>query len=140
VPARESGLVVPGDAKALAVLDLGWDGRPGFLVTRSNGTTLAFQSRGGARGRSLCVTLRGPAGNPTGIGARIRVECADGALQTGEIAAGSGHASQSAAAVFFGYGRSNPPVRAVVRWPDGATTAHAISGQPATLRLSPSSA
>ncbi|HEX2854369.1 MAG TPA: VCBS repeat-containing protein [Opitutaceae bacterium] len=45
VPPAESGLIVTGDARALAVLDLNGDGRPDFFVTRNNGTTLAFQNR-----------------------------------------------------------------------------------------------
>ena len=57
VPPAESGLVVPGDAKALAVLDLDHDGWPDFLVTRNNGTTLAFRNGGIAGRRSLCVRL-----------------------------------------------------------------------------------
>ncbi|MES1194871.1 MAG: VCBS repeat-containing protein, partial [Opitutus sp.] len=44
VPPAESNLVVPGDAKALAVLDLDHDGWPDFLVTRNNDTTLAFRN------------------------------------------------------------------------------------------------
>src|SRR6185437_684301 len=47
VPPAESGLVVPGDAKALAVIDLDQDGWPDLLVTRNNDRTLAFRNRGG---------------------------------------------------------------------------------------------
>ena len=68
VTPAESGLVVPGDAKALAVLDLDQDGWPDFLVTQNNNTTLAFHNRGVAGRHSLRIQLRGPAGNPTGGG------------------------------------------------------------------------
>jgi hypothetical protein len=51
----ESGLIVPGDAKAVAVLDLNHDGRPDFLVTRNNATTLAFQNNG-AKSRAVSST------------------------------------------------------------------------------------
>ena len=70
VPPRESGLVVPGDAKALVVLDLDRDGWPDFLVSRNNDTTLAFRNHGVAGRKSVRVSLRGPAGNPTAIGAQ----------------------------------------------------------------------
>jgi len=53
---------VPGDAKALAVLDLDQDGWPDFFISRNNNATLAFHNRGVAGRRSLCVQLRGPAG------------------------------------------------------------------------------
>ena len=58
IAAAESNLVVPGDAKALAVLDLGQDGWPGFLVTRNNSAALAFRNHGAAGKRPLAA-LRG---------------------------------------------------------------------------------
>jgi hypothetical protein len=48
-PLAESGLIAPGDAKAVVVLDLNHDGRPDFVVTRNNATTLAFQNNGAKR-------------------------------------------------------------------------------------------
>ncbi len=134
----ESGLQVTGDAKALAVLDLNHDGWPDFIVSRNNSSTLAFQNRGASGRHSLCVTLKGDSGNPTGIGARMFLELSDGSKQTGEIQAGSGWASQSAAACFFGYRDSNPPKKITVRWPTGETTEHAATGHDAIIRLSKS--
>jgi len=136
VPPAESGLVVPGDAKALAVVDLDQDGWPDFLITRNNSTTLAFRNGGAAGGRSLCIRLRGAAGNPSAVGARIVVERGDGTLQAGEVTAGSGYYSQSAAACFFGWSDRNPPRQIRVRWPLGAETLHPFSPQPGTLTLS----
>ncbi len=52
VSPAESGLVVPGDAKALVVLDLDNDGWLDFLVSRNNSTILAFRHKGaGLSGR-----------------------------------------------------------------------------------------
>jgi hypothetical protein len=136
VPPVESGLVVPGDAKALAVLDLDHDGWPDFLITRNNSTTLAYRNQGIAGRHSLCVRLRGPAGNPTAIGARVVLELADGSTQTGEIYAGSGYYTQSAAACFFGYPESNPPRKLRVRWPAGVTTNHEVPPQQTTVVVS----
>ncbi len=135
VAAAESGIVVPGDAKALAALDLDGDGWPDLLATRNNGTTLALRNARIPGHGSLCVRLRGPAGNPAAVGARISVELAGGRTQDGEVHAGSGYLSQSAAACFFGYPDSSPPVRIRVRWPSGAATAHDVSGRPATLLI-----
>ena len=122
VPVAASGLLVPGDAKALVVLDLDGDGWPDFVVSRNNGTMLAFRNLGVPGHHPLRVALHGPAGNPAAVGARITVEFADGANQTGEIYAGSGYYSESPAACFFGYPDANPPQRIRVRWPSGATT------------------
>jgi len=132
----DSGLVVPGDAKALAVVDLDEDGWPDFLATRNNDTTLAFRNRGIAGRRSLRVVLHGAPGNPTAVGARIELELADGRKQCGEVQAGSGYYSQSTAACFFGYPDTAPPRRLTVRWPDGVITAQEVVSATPTITLS----
>ena len=131
VPPAESGLVVPGDAKALVVLDLDGDGWPDFLVTQNNGTALAFRNRPAAGRHSFGVRLTGPAGNPAAVGARITVRLQDGSSQTAEVQAGSGYASQSAATCFFGYTTDNPPAGVRIRWPSGAVSeSDAPAGRP----------
>ena len=135
VPVGESGLEVPGDAKALAVLDLDRDGWPDFLVTRNNSTTLAWRNSGVIGQHSVGVRLHGPAGNPAAIGARVALELADGSTQTAEIAAGGGFVSQSAAEVFFGLPAGNPPRGLTVRWPDGLTSRHDVPPQGGTITL-----
>ena len=137
VPPAESGLIVPGDAKALVVLDLDGDGWPDFLITRNNDTTLAYRNQGVPGRHPLRVFLRGPAGNPTAVGARLTLELADGSTQTSEVQAGSGYYSQSSAAGCFGWPDANPPRRLRVRWPDGSTTTHDVTPQTATVILSP---
>jgi len=133
----ESGLVVPGDAKALAVVDLGDDGWPGFLVSRSAEATLAFRNRGVPGRHSLRVDLQGPAGNRQAVGARVTAEYSDGTTQAGEVCAGSGYYSQSTAAQFFGFTDRNPLRRVRVLWPSGATTMSPdfVGGIPKTLKL-----
>jgi hypothetical protein len=126
---------VPGDAKALAVLDLGQDGWPGFLVSRNNDTTLAFRINSESGNRPLRIALRGRPGNPTAVGARITVEFLDGSTVTSEIHAGSGYYSQSSASCFFGFPSANPPSRIRVRWPFGPVSEYAFSGQPGLLEL-----
>jgi enediyne biosynthesis protein E4 len=134
----ESGLAVPGDAKALAVVDLEQDGWPDFVLSRNNDSTLAFRNNRAAGRNSLRVVLRGPAGNPTAVGARVTAAYRDGSVRMGEIHAGSGCYSQSAAACFFGYGDSNPILRVEARWPSGSETRHEVPARSASLVLSPS--
>jgi hypothetical protein len=134
VPPGASGLVVAGDAKALAVVDLDQDGWPDFLVSRNNGRTSAFKN-GAASGRSLAVRLRGPKGNPTGIGARVTLEHADGASQAVQVHCGSGHFSQSTAACFFGWPDRNPPRQVRVRWPDGEESLHPCEARQGTVSV-----
>jgi hypothetical protein len=134
----DSGLVVPGDAKALAVLDLGGDGWPGFLVSRNGESTLAFRNGGVAGRHSIRVVLKGGAGNPQATGARVTAQYADGTQETSEVCVGSGYYSQSSAALFFGSADQNPIRRIRVRWPSGATTACPDFGGsiPANIQLS----
>ena len=127
VPPAESNLVVPGDAKALAVVDLDHDGWPDFLITRNNSTTLAFRNDGSRRPPLALRQASRPRRQPDGVGARITLELGDGSAQMGEVYAGSGYYSQSAAACFFGWSDRNPPRRIRVRWPSGAETEHGVS-------------
>jgi hypothetical protein len=120
----ESGASVPGDAKALAAFDLGGDGWPSLLVSRNGGTTIALRNRGVPGRISVRVTLRGPAGNPTGVGARVAAEYRGGSLHACEVHAGSGYYSQSTASCFFGSGDADPVVRIHVRWPSGSSSVH----------------
>jgi hypothetical protein len=136
VPLSVSGLVVPGDAKALVVLDLDENGWPDFLITRNNSTTLAFRNNGVSGRHSLCVRLRGPAGNSTGVGARITLELADGSTRISEIHAGSGYYSQSGPSCFFGWLDANPPRKIHVRWPSGARSTHDIPSPSNIVTLS----
>jgi len=135
VAPADSRLVVPGDAKGLVVVDFDDDGWPDFFVTRNNDTTLAFRNQPVAGCHMFSVRLRGAAGNPTAVGARVRVEFVDGSFQMREISAGGGWGSQSTARVFFGFAGGNVPVRIQVRWPDGRETEHAFVPGRATITL-----
>nr|WP_237702375.1 FG-GAP-like repeat-containing protein [Opitutus terrae] len=130
VPVVDTGLMVPGDAKALVVTDLDGDGWPDFLITRNRSSTLAWRNGGTPGHHSFAVRLRGPAVNRSAIGARVTLELADGARQTTEMAAGGGYYSQSAPGVFFGYSGTNLPSRIFILWPDGVSSTHVISSAP----------
>ncbi|MBE2212896.1 MAG: CRTAC1 family protein, partial [Opitutaceae bacterium] len=131
-----SGLVVPGDAKALVTLDLDDDGAPDLLCSRNNSTTLAFQNRVPPGRHFLRVALRGAKGNPAAVGARVTLALTDGSTQLAEIPAGSGYYSQTSAACFFGYSGEAVPRRVDVRWPDGSTTRHEVPAGSRRLTLS----
>ncbi len=131
----ETGLVVSGDAKALAIADLDNDGWPDFLVTRNNGTSLAWRNQGVTGRHSLRVTLHGPAGNAAAIGARVTLDLAEGSTQTAEVSAGSGYYSQSTAACFFGYPDATSPRRLQVRWPDGSSSTQDVPPKATTLNV-----
>jgi len=120
----ESGLIVPGDAKALVVLDSDGDSSPDFMLSRNNDTTLLFRNRPHGGNQWLWIALTGPQGNPTAIGARVTVTHADGTTQTVEVGCGSGWMSQSTAKVFVGRPAANPIQSIEIRWPGGAVSKH----------------
>ncbi|HWA84720.1 MAG TPA: FG-GAP-like repeat-containing protein, partial [Opitutus sp.] len=135
VSPRESGLIVDGDAKALAVVDFDHDGRPDFIVTRNAGGGLAFRNAATA-GRFLHIALRGPAGNRSAIGARLLLHTRRGAIAAAEIEAGSGYFSQSSAGRFFGCAADDPPLSVDVYWPDGRATTVAVPAGASEIAVS----
>jgi len=118
VSPKESGLLVPDDARGLAVLGLGAGSQLGFIATRNNASTLAFELARPVES-FLRVVLKGSAANRDAIGAKLTLELTNHTSQTAEIRAGQGVVSQSAASCFFGYTAEARPVRLTVRWPDG---------------------
>jgi len=126
VPPRESGFIVPGDARGL--VPLGADDGSGteYLVPRSNDRALLFQPAKVAGVTAFRVALRGAAGNPTASGARLTLFLADGRSQL---------ADSTGAPVGFTYAVKNPPVRLKIRWPDGRVSEQTFA-QPPTRTLS----
>jgi enediyne biosynthesis protein E4 len=135
VPPAVSGLVVPGNAKALSIADIDRDGWADFLVTRNNDTTLAFRNNGVAGSRPLRISLLGSPWNPTAVGSRITVELTDGALESAEVYAGSGYYSQSSASCFFSFPADNPPKAIRVRWSTGKISQNDYPPQAMSLLL-----
>jgi len=128
VPAAASGLIVGDETKAVALLDIDGDGWPDFLVTRKSGDTVAYRNRGLPGRHSLAVQLRGPAGNPGGIGARVEFSVADGTTQAAEVRTNAG--------CFFGYTDAQSPRQLRVRWPDGRITEAAVGPEAKSVTLS----
>jgi len=96
-----------------------------LLITRSDESALLLHSIRGRHSfpsvdRFLTVRLRGPSGNPTGIGARIELLQNGKILARGEVQAGGSYLAQSSPSVMF----AQVPADAVVRvhWPDGSSS------------------
>jgi hypothetical protein len=133
VSPADSGFVVPGDARALALIDFDGDGLPDFFLTRSGSPTLAWQNRGTSGRLVLEVRLHGTALNSAAIGARLTLVLADGTTQMREIAVGGGVLSQSSAISYFAYPPGNLPVRLLVVWADGSSSTLPLDHPPGRL-------
>jgi hypothetical protein len=125
---RESGIVIPGDAKAASVVDFNEDGWPDLLVTVNDGPIEAFENRPRPANSRLRVKLIGPPGNLDCVGAAVYVRLADPHTkpQLAEVHAGSGYLSQSSSTLTFGRGSSEQPGTVEIRWPNGELTRHAL--------------
>ncbi|MCH2059837.1 MAG: FG-GAP-like repeat-containing protein [Verrucomicrobiales bacterium] len=140
---RESGLLVPEDATATCLADLDGDNWPDILVASNNGPLRSFINQSRSRypqHRMLCVTLRGTAGNPESVGARVILTHNDKTIQKAWVQAGSGYLSQSSQSLFFGLGNKQPE-SIKVRWPDGTSSSHKVNQNEGRITIArPSSA
>jgi hypothetical protein len=112
---RASGISVAGDMRGAAASDFDRDGRTDLAVSQNGAPMTLWRNVGATPG--VRVRLRGPAGNPLGIGAQLRIVtgAARGALR--EVHAGSGAWSMNAATQVLGVPAGATSVW--VRWPDG---------------------
>jgi tetratricopeptide (TPR) repeat protein len=115
------GLDFPDDSRAFALADLDHDGRLEVVLKNRNAPQLRIlRNNIRALGNSVTFRLRGIASNRDAIGAAVTVE-SGGHRQTKYQQAGSGFLSQHSKELHFGIGSSPGPLRAIVRWPSGAT-------------------
>src|SRR6266404_4094496 len=121
VPGQESGLKIYGEQRGAALCDYDGDGRVDLVVAQNAAETKLYKNVGAQPG--LRVRLKGPPGNPNGIGAAIRLMTGDKPGPAREIHAGSGYWSQDSVVQVFG--TPSPPTHVRVRWPGGKEVAGA---------------
>ncbi|MGE5687110.1 MAG: FG-GAP-like repeat-containing protein, partial [Gemmatimonadota bacterium] len=133
VAGQQSGLEVYGEQRGAAYADYDGDGRLDLAVSQNGSPTRLFHNRGATPG--LRVRLIGPPGNPTAIGARMRLRYGEKQGPVREIQAGSGYWSQNGAVQVLG--RSGEPTALWVRWPGGREEVVPLTrGQPeVTVRI-----
>jgi hypothetical protein len=125
VPADASGVAIPDDARAVLTADLDGDGREDLAVSCSDAPLRLLVRDEAAATPALSLRLQGPPGNPTAVGARVRVKTRNGVTHVAEVTAGGGYLAQSSATLVLAVPRSE--VAAIhVRWPDGGTTEHVV--------------
>ena len=113
----ESGVRVYGQQRGAALCDFDKDGRVDLVVAQNGGETKLFRNMTASRG--LRVRLSGPAGNPTGIGAVLRLQNESVRGPAREVHAGSGYWSQESAVQVL---TPIADAKLTVRWPGGQVT------------------
>ena len=132
VPGQESGVKVYGEQRGAALCDYDGDGRVDLVVTQNGAQTKLFHNVGARPG--LRVKLKGPPGNPQGIGAQMRLVFGQRLGPAREIHAGSGYWSQDSAVEVLG--TPQPPTQIQIRWPGGKTTTSPVPPGTRELTLS----
>jgi hypothetical protein len=117
LPGQTSGVKAYGEQRGCALCDYDGDGRVDLVVTQNGAETKLYHNDGAKPG--LRVRLTGPAGNPNGIGATIRLVTAGKVGPAREIHAGSGYWSQDSLVQVLA--TPGPPTEILVRWPGSKT-------------------
>jgi len=115
---QESGVKVYGEQRGCALCDFDGDGRVDLVVTQNGAETKLYRNTQARPG--LRVRLKGPPGNPTCVGAILRLKFSDHYGPAREVHTGSGYWSQDSAVQVLG--AAEPPTQIEVRWPNGRRT------------------
>jgi hypothetical protein len=123
VPGQVSGIAVYGDQRGAAFSDYDNDGRLDLVVSQNGAETKLYHNERATPG--LRVRLQGPAGNPRGIGAVLRLEYGGGGGEARkgparEVHGGSGYWSLDGAVQVLGMDGAATAI--TVQWPGGKTT------------------
>jgi len=133
VPCQESGIAAYGEQRGAAAADYDGDGRLDLVITQNAAMTKMYHNLRAKPG--MRVRLAGPSGNPTGIGATIRLQSGNRAGPAREIHAGSGYWSQDSAVQILAL--LPEPMRLWVRWPGGQTNTFEVPDGARDVEVSP---
>jgi hypothetical protein len=131
VPGQRSGIVIYGDQRGAAASDYDGDARTDLAVSQNAGPTRLLHNLGAKPG--LRVRLEGGVGNPSGVGAAMRVRYSDGDGPAREIHAGSGYWSEDGMVQVLGLRAA--PKSVWIRWPGGGTTEALIPPGATTITI-----
>lgn len=116
-----AGFGFASESYGLAWGDIDRDGMPDIIVSSTQGRHKLLRNVSTPGGSALLLTLSGPPGNRTAVGARVEVE-ADTGRWTRWVLAGDSFMSQQSGAVHVGLGNAATIDAITVFWPDGSTS------------------
>src|SRR6266700_7146199 len=106
--------------RGVAFGDLDNDGRVDAVVTALNAPLAVFHNVTETKNHWIELQFRGTKSNRMGIGARIKITCADGTKQYNHVTTSVGYSSSSDSRVHFGLGPASASVKEIeVLWPSG---------------------
>ena len=76
---NRSGIVIPDDARSIVLCDINHDHWPDFVVGINDGPVQVFKNQCSSSARPMVIRLVGSPGNPSAVGARVRVRTQEGA-------------------------------------------------------------
>jgi hypothetical protein len=130
-PDHRSGVIAYGDGRGAAVADFDGDGRVDLALSQNGSATTLWRNTGARAG--LRVRLAGPPGNPSAIGASVRLRYGERSGPWRELHLGAGYWSCDDPVVVLG--KSGEPTAVEVRWPGGKTVAVPLKAGEAEVRL-----
>jgi hypothetical protein len=117
VAGAASGILVYGEQRGAALADFDADGRVDLAVTQNGAATKLYRNVGARPG--VRVRLSGPAANPAGVGAVLRLGRGGQWGPAREVRAGAGYWSQDSLVPVMALAAA--PDQLQVRWPGGKT-------------------
>jgi hypothetical protein len=126
----EAGITALGDQRGAATADYDGDGRSDLAVGQNGWQTRLFRNTGARPG--LRVVLEGPDGNPTGVGAQLRVTRGNTRGPVREVRAGTGPWSSDSPVTVLAVPPSADSLW--VRWPGGSEQVVPVAGT-TTIRV-----
>jgi hypothetical protein len=132
VSGQESGVKVYGEQRSCALADYDRDGRVDLVVTQNGAQTKLYHNTAGKPG--LRVRLKGPEGNPAGVGAAIRLFFGENPGPMREVHAGSGYWSQDSPVQVLATPKT--PTRIWVRWPGGKVVTVSVPPNSSEIEVS----
>ncbi|NVJ84792.1 MAG: VCBS repeat-containing protein [Algoriphagus sp.] len=118
----EWGLDKPSFSNGAALVDLDLDGDLDYVVNNINDPAFVFENtlnKKDEKGDFLKVSLKGPASNPQGLGAKVVLTFSDGTKLFQEQQLVRGYMSTLDAVMHFGLGKNRSVKELKVLWPDG---------------------
>tara|TARA_Y100000766_G_C18916988_1_gene612489 strand:+ start:8801 stop:12448 length:3648 start_codon:yes stop_codon:yes gene_type:complete len=133
--AEESGIVLPGDSKAVSWGDLDGDGYLELLVTTNDGPVHSFSVNPKIEDSSkIKIDLIGSKKNPNAIGAKVSIETNDNKRISRIIKSGSGYLSQSSNQIIVS--RELVGKKITIDWPDSKKSTSYIPDKTKNLTIS----